>query len=61
MSYKEQMKEWLDKHPNATVEDAWQAGYFQSNENWCKGKVELLKKALDIIKRILEIYNRYEA
>jgi len=54
MSYKEQMSEWLSKHPNATVEDAWQAGYFQSNENWCKGKVELMEKAVEIMKQIIE-------
>lgn len=54
MSYIEQMSEWLKKNPNATIEDAWKAGYFQSNENWCKGKVDLLEKAVDIMKKIIE-------
>lgn len=38
MSYIEQKKEWLDKHPKATLAEAWEAGYLQSTENWCKGK-----------------------
>lgn len=35
MNYKEQMKEWLSKHPDATIEEAWEAGYFQCSVNWC--------------------------
>lgn len=36
MSYHEQREEWLRKHPNATAKEAWEAGYFQSTENWVK-------------------------
>lgn len=36
MTYKEQMKKWLEKHPNATLEQAYEAGYWQSTDNWCK-------------------------
>lgn len=32
----EQKKDWLAKHPKATVDDAWEAGYWQATENWCK-------------------------
>lgn len=38
MSYKDQMKEWLAKHPKATAEEAWEAGYLTSNVNWCSKK-----------------------
>lgn len=36
MAYIDQMREWIRKHPNATLEDAWKAGYSQSTENWVK-------------------------
>ena len=35
MGYKEQMRQWLEKHQDATIDEAWEAGYFQSTENWC--------------------------
>lgn len=54
MSYKEQMKDWIQKHPNATVEDAWEAGYMQSNRNWCHGKREKMEKVIEVMKEIIE-------
>ena len=36
MSYIEQMKEWLAKHPKATAEEAWEAGYLTCSDNWCR-------------------------
>ena len=36
MTYKEQMRIWLDKHPNATIEEAWEAGYLTSTNNWIR-------------------------
>ena len=36
MGYKDQLKEWLDEHPNATVEEAIEAGYWICSDNWCK-------------------------
>jgi len=38
MSYLEQRDEWLSQHPDATVKEAWDAGYLQSTNNWCKQK-----------------------
>lgn len=38
MSYIDQRKEWISRHPEATAEDAWTAGYMQAVENWCKQK-----------------------
>lgn len=35
MSYHEQRKRWIRDHPKATIEDAWNAGYFQCSDNWC--------------------------
>ena len=42
MGYKVQLKEWLDEHPNATVEEAWIAGYWQSTDNWCKHERQII-------------------
>lgn len=36
MSYHEQCQQWLDGHPDATIEEAWEAGYLTSLSNWCK-------------------------
>lgn len=38
MNYREQMKDWLKKHPKATTEEAWEAGYWQCTDNWCTGQ-----------------------
>lgn len=35
MNYKEQMTDWLAKHPDATLSEAWEAGYLTSTDNWC--------------------------
>lgn len=36
MSYKDQKRQWLAKHPKATPDDAYEAGYLQAVTNWCK-------------------------
>ena len=38
MSYKDDMRKWVEEHPSATIEEAYNAGYLQCVENWCKGK-----------------------
>lgn len=35
MSYVEQKKLWLEKHPRATPEEIWEAGYVTCLKNWC--------------------------
>lgn len=35
MSYKEQKELWLKKHPKATPEEAYEAGYLSCTTNWC--------------------------
>ena len=36
MTYKEQMADWIEKNPEATIQEAWEAGYLQSCTNWCQ-------------------------
>lgn len=38
MSYLDDKRAWLEKHQDATLEEAWEAGYLQCTDNWCKGK-----------------------
>ena len=54
MSMNEQRAEWIAKHPKATIEEAWTAGYFQSNQNWCKGKVGLMEECRKLLKQLIE-------
>ena len=49
MNYKIQMQEWLSKHQNATLEEAWRAGYMACTDNWCKGKRELMEKCREML------------
>lgn len=54
MNFQEQMQAWLDAHPNATVQEAWAGGYFQSNANWCKNKVNKMAQVVELLKDIIE-------
>lgn len=54
MSYKEQMAEWIARHPKATIEEAWQAGYLQSNTNWCRGKVDIMQQCRELMRQLIE-------
>ncbi len=38
MTYLDQKQKWLAEHPDATPEEAWEAGYLQCLKNWCKKK-----------------------
>lgn len=36
MGYKQQKEKWLNEHPEAKPEEAWEAGYLTCVENWTK-------------------------
>lgn len=36
MNYQQQMANWIKKHPKATIEEAYEAGYLQCSVNWCR-------------------------
>jgi len=38
MGYKDQLNDWLNKHPNATAKEAIEAGYVICTMNWCQQK-----------------------
>lgn len=54
MSMNEQRAEWIAKHPKATIEEAWQAGYNCSTNNWCHGKVSLMEECRKLLKQLIE-------
>ena len=35
---KEQLEKWLATHPEATLREAWLAGYWTCTDNWCTKK-----------------------
>ncbi len=35
MNYKEQKRIYLESHPDATLEEAYESGYQQCVRNWC--------------------------
>lgn len=35
MSYKDQKRQWLQRHPKATADEAYEAGYLQALTNFC--------------------------
>jgi hypothetical protein len=53
MNYNIQMQEWLSKHQDATLEEAWRAGYMTCTDNWCGGKREKLERIVQLIKEII--------
>jgi hypothetical protein len=36
VNYLQQRSAWLERHPDATIEEAWEAGYWQATDNWCR-------------------------
>lgn len=54
MNYIEQMNEWLGKHPDATLEEAFESGYKQCTMNWLHGKASLMADCKLLMEQILE-------
>lgn len=54
MNYKQQMKDWMQKHPEATPEQAFEAGWLLCTQSWCHGKREKMEKVIEVMKEIIE-------
>lgn len=54
MGYKQQMAEWIAKHPQATIEEAFEAGWMLCTEAWCHGKREKMEQVCEFMKEIIE-------
>ena len=54
MNYKEQMSEWLGRHHDATLEEAFEAGWYLCTDAWCHGKREKMEQVRNLINDIIE-------
>ena len=50
---KKSLERWLDGHPDATVEEAFVAGWMLCTEAWCHGKREKMERVCEMIKEII--------
>lgn len=50
---KEKMKQWMNDHPDATVEDAFEAGWLSCTDAWCHGRREQFESVCETIKEII--------
>jgi hypothetical protein len=50
---KEKMEIWLQENPDATLEEAFQAGWMLCTEAWCHGKREKMEHVCELLKDIL--------
>ena len=54
MNYKKQLQEWLQGHPDATLEDAFTAGWMLCTDSWCRGKREKMESVCELMKEIID-------
>lgn len=50
----EEMEKWLAGHPNATLREAFEGGWYGCTDAWCHGKREKMEQVTELIKEILE-------
>ena len=60
MNYKEQMTEWIEKHPEATIQEAWEAGYLICCSNWCNRKRQVYTYLYKIVQSLISKIKSYE-
>lgn len=51
---KEKMEIWLHENPDATLEDAFEAGWMLCTEAWCQGKREKMEQVCELMKEIIK-------
>lgn len=50
----EEMEKWLAGNPNATLREAFMAGWYGCTDAWCHGKRAQMEQVKELIKEILE-------
>ena len=48
------MEIWLQENPDATLVDAFKAGWMLCTDAWCHGKREKMDKVCELMKEIIE-------
>lgn len=55
--YKHDMKEimdkWLSENPNATLREAFEAGWYGCTDAWCHHKREKMEQVCELIKEVI--------
>lgn len=51
---KEKMEKWLREHPDATLREAFEAGWYNCTEAWCRGKREKMEQVCEMIREIIK-------
>lgn len=51
---KEKMEIWLQENPDATLEDAFEAGWMLCTDAWCHGKREKMEQVCEVMKEIIQ-------
>ena len=53
MNCKQEMERWLKENPNATVEEAFEAGWMICTDAWCHGKREQMDACIVLMNDII--------
>ena len=51
---KEEMEIWLQENPDATLVDAFKAGWMLCTDAWCHSKREKMEQVCELMKEIIE-------
>lgn len=49
----ETMERWLRENPNATLREAFEAGWLCCTDAWCHGKREKMEQVMEQLKQII--------
>ena len=47
------MGKWLKENPNATLREAFEAGWYGCTEAWCHGKREKMESCIELMTDII--------
>ena len=47
------MEKWLMEHPEATLREAFEAGWLGCTDAWCRGKRERYEQLIEDLKQII--------
>lgn len=50
---REQMEKWLKENPDATLRDAFEAGWYGCTDAWCRGKREKMEECIGLMKELI--------
>lgn len=54
MNWEKEFERWLKENPNATLKDAFRAGWMKCSNAWCHGKREQMETCIELMKQIID-------